>query len=120
MEAIMKNVFIVGAAVCYLAAAGSANAANPNVPAFSPYALMNVDPYNADGGPGRERRSESGMVEGRAAYVGGVFGRVSARRPRLSDRERYSQLSLSDLGVTASYGYGDDTGMPERRFTLRP
>jgi len=108
----MKNRFIAGAAAACLAAgaAGSANAANPNVPSFSPYALMNVDP-DGNRQSGYNRQPAQGMVEGRAPYVHGGLSIAPARRSYLSGHAGHTQLSLSELGVTASYGYGDDTGM---------
>jgi hypothetical protein len=105
----MKNLFIVGAAAAFLAAGvtGSANAANPNVPASSPYALMNVDPYkNADHGFGYERRLDSGMVEGRAAYVDHL-SIVPSHRHRASrgdDIIVHGRRSYLDPGTSADVG----------------
>jgi hypothetical protein len=110
--AIMKNPFIAGGAAACLAVggAGSANAANPNVPLFSPYALMNVDP-DENRQSGYNRQPAHGMAEGHAPYVHGGLSIAPARRSYLSSHAGHTQLSLSELGVTASFGYGDDTGM---------
>lgn len=66
----MRNILLAGTAGLLLAigAAGVANAANPNVPTYSPYSLM----YVPGSVPDIERTSKPIMavdqVEGRAAY----------------------------------------------------
>ncbi|WP_158816726.1 hypothetical protein [Methylocapsa sp. S129] len=71
----MRNLLLAGTAGLFLTigAVGAANAANPNVPTYSPYTLLDVPgsvpevtptsnpvwAYNRDGG---------GMTEGRSAY----------------------------------------------------
>jgi hypothetical protein len=89
-----------------LGAAGAANAANPNVPIYSPYALMNVpgsvpeavrtsNPvYQAGQGYGDDRGAST--TEGRAAYADD-----GSMRPGY-DREGYSNGD--------SYRRGDRTG----------
>lgn len=65
---------------------GAANAANPNVPASSPYALLDVapssmapdsDPGYPDGEYRNDRGLGHGMTERRAAYngAGAIYGR---------------------------------------------
>ena len=106
----MKNLFIVGAAAAYLAAGptGSANAANPNVPASSPYALMNVDPHkNADHGFGYQPRPDSGVVEGRAAYVDSGLSNAPTHRhlaPRGDDIIVHGRRSYLDPGTSTDVG----------------
>jgi hypothetical protein len=76
----MRNALMAGTAGLFivLGAAGTANAANPNVPTYSPYTLMNVPGsvpeaartskpvFLADQTYGDDRGD---MAEGRAAYV---------------------------------------------------
>jgi hypothetical protein len=70
----MRNLVMTGAAGLFLAlGAAGAQAANPNVPTFSPYTLMDI-PGSV---PETERTSnpawaytrDTGMDEGRSAYV---------------------------------------------------
>jgi hypothetical protein len=92
----MKNLSIVGAAIAFLAAAGSANATNLNVPASSPYALMNVDPP-----------PHAGMTEGRAAYVDGTLSTVPEHRrvaSRNGDVIVHTGRSYLDPGTSAEVG----------------
>ena len=102
--------FIVGAAAACLAASatGSANATNPNDPASSPYALMYVDACkNAVRGFGCERRPDSGMVEGRAAYVDSGLSNVPSHRhlaPRGGDIIVHGRRSYLDPGASADVG----------------
>ena len=56
----MRKMFLIGTAAALGAVSGVAHAANPNVPSYSPYALMDVAP---SGTPAL------GMGENRAAYV---------------------------------------------------
>jgi hypothetical protein len=119
MEVIMRNLFVTGTAVAFLAAgaAGAANAANANVPASSPYALMDVAPqsapYSGDGhtnrGLGYDRRSGAEMVEGRAAYVDGDPGVASRRHPdsRGGDVVVHTGRSYLDPGTSAEVGTED-------------
>lgn len=60
----MRGILAIGTAglLSVLGAAGAADAANPNVPANSPYAVMGYD-------AGSDYRGSSGLTEGRAAYV---------------------------------------------------
>jgi hypothetical protein len=116
----MRNLFVIGNAGALLAAgaAGTANAANANVPASSPYALMDVAPQSGPnsghGYPNRgfrfDRRSHAGMVEGRAAYVDGVPGIASSHRHIVSrggDIVVHTGRSYLDPGTTAEVGTED-------------
>lgn len=61
----MRNLLIVGIAGFFLAYGGvAANAANPNVPSWSPYAIMAYSPDYSS----RPQPTESRMTEHRAAY----------------------------------------------------
>src|ERR1700726_4964877 len=88
MEEALRNLIMAGRAGLLLAlgVTGAANAANPNVPASSPYALLDVAPSSAaphngrgylDDGHGNDRGPLRGTTERRAAYTGAgaIYGR---------------------------------------------
>jgi hypothetical protein len=116
----MRNSFIAGAAAVYLAASavGNANAANPNVPQSSPYAMMNVDAVqNRDAGP----RSASRMVEGRAAYIDGNLSVVPSHRhiaSRGGDIIVHTRRSYLDPGTSAAVGTEDRYFYDTARYDL--
>jgi hypothetical protein len=64
---LMQNILLAGTAGVFLAV-GAASAANPNVPSWSPYAIMGFDSAAPTSNPG-PRADEMARVEGRAAYV---------------------------------------------------
>jgi hypothetical protein len=81
MEETLRNIIMAGATGLLLAldATGDANAANQNVPASSPYALLDVAPSSAapDNGPGypnggyrNDPGPDHGITERHAAYAG--------------------------------------------------
>jgi hypothetical protein len=119
MEGTMKNLFVTAAAAAFLAvgAAGAANAANANVPASSPYALMDIAPqsapYGADGhadrGFGYDRPSGAVMIEGRAAFVDGSAGAALHRHPvsQGGDIVVHTGRSYLDHGPSAEVGTED-------------
>jgi hypothetical protein len=93
----MRNLLLAGTAGLLLTfgAAGAANAANPNVPASSPYALTDVGPQTRPPGyadPNYGYDGDPGYVEGRAAYVDPDSG--------------YDDTGYVDPG----YGYGYPAG----------
>jgi hypothetical protein len=79
----MPKLFTVGiAGLLALGVTGAAQAANPNVPASSPYALLEVAPYFPDhsspnGAYPNDRGRDDRKTERRAAYVGAgaIYGR---------------------------------------------
>jgi hypothetical protein len=64
-ELTMRNLFLVGTILALGLVGGAAVAANPNVPGYSPYALMDVAPAEA----GSMFASAPVMSETRAGYV---------------------------------------------------
>jgi hypothetical protein len=60
-----------------IGATGAAKAANPNVPASSPYALLEVAPYSPDPGSHSDRGRDDRKTERRAAFTsaGAIYGR---------------------------------------------
>jgi hypothetical protein len=82
MEETLRNLLTATAVGLLLALCGTsaANAANPNVPASSPYALLEVPSSGTPHrGPdyGEYRSPEHGTTERRAAYAGAgeIYGR---------------------------------------------
>jgi hypothetical protein len=80
----MPKPFTAGTAGLLLALdlTGAANAANPNVPASSPYALLEVAPYtpgpsSPNGAYTSDRGRDDRKTERRAAYAGAgaIYGR---------------------------------------------
>jgi hypothetical protein len=80
----MLKLFVAGTAGLLLAigVTGAAKAANPNVPASSPYALLEVAPYFPDPGSHNgaypnDRGRDHRKTERRAAYTspGAIYGR---------------------------------------------
>jgi hypothetical protein len=74
----MRNLLMAGTAagLMLFGTIGAANASNPNVPSWSPYALMSVSPAPAhnnysdsQGGYGYDQGSGDGVIEGRSAYI---------------------------------------------------
>jgi hypothetical protein len=115
----MKNLFVTATAAAFLTvgAAGAANAANANVPASSPYALMDIAPqsapYSADGyadrGFGYDRPSGAVMIEGRAAFVDGSAGAALHSHPvsQGGDIVVHTGRSYLDPGPSAEVGTED-------------
>ena len=64
-----KMMLLTGAALALGVIAGAAQAANPNVPSYSPYALMDVAP---------SAMPSLGMGENRAAYVDTGYSAAAA------------------------------------------
>ena len=64
---------VAAAAFGAVVATGAANAANPNVPTYSPYALMNVESSVPDLARTSKPLATDQQIEGRSAYERPVF-----------------------------------------------
>lgn len=111
----MRNWIIAGLGGVLLAGGvGAANAANPNVPSWSPYAIGTYQagpPASVPGRPayGDEQAPGSTMVEGRAAYVDpGLNESPHARSAsRGGDIVVHTGRSYLDPGTSAEVGTED-------------
>ena len=101
-----------------------ANAANPNVPASSPYALMNVAPWSASSRDYRDDRASEAIAdaEGRAAYVDRAPQFVPSSRHLVSrgaDVIVHTRRSYLDPGTTAEIGTEDRYFSDTAHFDFR-
>jgi hypothetical protein len=80
----MRKVLLIGTVAALGAVAGAAYAANPNVPSYSPYALMDVAP---------SAMPAFGMGENRAAYVDVGYG-AAAANPTNTNVPSYSPYAI--------------------------
>jgi len=81
----MRKMFLIGTAAALGAVSGAAHAANPNVPSYSPYALMDVAPSGAP--------AFFPMGENRAAYVDAGYG-AAAANPANTNVPSYSPYAI--------------------------
>jgi hypothetical protein len=90
----MRAMLMAGTAGLLLAfgAAGAANATNPNVPTWSPYAIMAYD-----AAPAPQATGYSGTTESRAAYLDGAYHANSPATPN-SNVPTWSAYSIMPQG----------------------
>jgi hypothetical protein len=101
---VMRNLFFAGTAGLMLAcgAIGVANAANPNVPSSSPYAIMGFDTATLNAAPRRDA-----IVEGRAAYIDSDYRHFDAGHDYTADPAPYDDNRFPGFGDTGSQ-FGPD------------
>jgi hypothetical protein len=100
----MSNLLVAGLAAVFLVtgAGGSADAANPNVPQSSPYALLDADSSPWQG--------PTPLVEGRAAYVHGDLSEAPSHRRMAAhggDIVVHTSRSYLDPGTSAEVATED-------------